>query len=150
MSEQQQNETIPNNHVVAVISGPAAAEAVTRELQQDGFDQLLLFRGNDIAETVDPKGENAGPLAKLVKAVQDHLSEEPNFLTQYQEEARNGNDVVAVQVQNKDQAYEVKEILERHGARNLRFFGLLSVTDLSPESNPSLRSADSPEPQSGV
>jgi hypothetical protein len=44
----------------------------------------------------------------------------------------------------------VAGVLVRHGARNVRYFGTLAVVDLTPATNPSARSADSPEPQSNV
>jgi hypothetical protein len=141
---------LPNNHVVAVINGSSAAQAATEELRTNGFPETTVMEGEEAALKLDPKGENASLLGKVFKAVQDHLSEEPNYLTQYQEEARQGNSVVAVEVKERDQAEAVSEILQRHGARNVRFFGKLAVADLSLETNPTARSADSPERQSGV
>lgn len=141
----QEKEHIPDNHVVAVISGQQASEAAARDLQSRGFGHALLFHGDEVAEKVDPKGEHSGPIGRVVKAVQDHLSEEPDYLEQYQEEARAGNEVVAVRVDDRDQAEAVKEILEQHGARNVRFFGKLAVTDLSLTTNPSARSTEAPE-----
>ena len=48
-------------------------------------------------------------------------------------------------VKGQDEAEAAKEILERYSARNIRFFGKLAVTDLTPLSNPSSRSEESPE-----
>ena len=143
-------DNIPNNHVIAVISGKESGETAARELQGRGFFQTHLFRGEEAAETIDARGENSGILTKVLKAAQDHLSEEPNFLAQYQEEARNGNEVIAVKADNQEQANEIKDILDRHGARNVRFFGTLAVADLTPESNPTARSEESAERQSNV
>lgn len=146
MSEQQQ-ERIPDNHVVAVISGTAASEEVQQDLEREGFGQAVLFRGDEVAERVDPKGEHSGPFTKIIRAIQDHFSEQTNYLTQYQEEARSGNVVIAVPVDDRDQAEAVRTIVERNGARNVRYFGKLAVTDLTPDTNPSARSAESPEVQ---
>ena len=134
-----------NNHVVAVLGDHDASTAAAKSLQREGFTQATLFRGDEVAETLDPKGEKSAPIAKVIKMVEDHLSEEPNYLAQYQEEARAGKDVVAVPVDDDDQAEQVQTILQRHGAQNVRYFGALAVTDLTPESNPSTRSAESPE-----
>jgi hypothetical protein len=139
------HEQLPNNHVVGVINGAEAAEAARCELQQAGFFGAYLFEGDDVTMVMDPKGERAGPIASIFKAIQDHLSEEPNYLAQYQEEAKAGNEVIAVKADNQEQADAIREILERHGARNIRFFGRLAVADLTPASNPTPRSADSPE-----
>jgi hypothetical protein len=131
---------------MAVIDSHAEAVEAEDELKSHGYGEARLLRGESIAEEVDPKSEKAAnPVSKAIKAVQDHLSEEPNYLAQYQEEARAGHDVVAVMVEGPDQAEDVREILESHGARNVRFFGRFAVSDLTPESNPTTRSEDSPE-----
>lgn len=139
-------KSIPANHVMAVISGPAAASAALNKLHHQGFADAILFEGEEIADQIDPKGEHAGPVGKAVKAAGDHLSEEPSYLAQYQEEARHGNSVIAVPIASRDESASVQELLEQHGASNIRFFGRLAVTDLTPESNPSSSSsAESPE-----
>ena len=136
---------LPENHVFGVISGSESAERAVSELQAAGFTQTTILRGDDVAEEIDPKGETSGPFKKLVRAVQDHLSEESGYFAQYQEEARAGKDVVAVQVEDRDAADAAKEVLQKHGAVNLRYFGGFAVTDLTPESNPSTRSEESPD-----
>jgi hypothetical protein len=134
-----------DDHVVAVVTGSQASEQLARELERHGFEHTHLFRGDDVAEKIDPKGERSGPVQKVVKLVQDHLSEETDYLKQYEEEALAGNEVIAVHVDNGEQAEAVKSILERYGARNVRYFGKLAVTDLSLTSNPTARSDEVPE-----
>ena len=143
----KQIDDVPYEHVLAVINGRAAADDVEQTLHRNGFGETVQLLDDDVAEHTDPKGENAGLLGKALKAVQDHLSEQPNYLAQYQEEARNGNTVIAVRVAERDQVDQVRQILESKGAHNLRYFGRLAVTDLTPDTNPSTRSEDSPEVQ---
>jgi len=145
MSQRHIDEQLPDDHVVAVIAGEDAAKQAASELHAAGFAETSLIEGDEATKIFDARGERSGALAKVVKAVQDHLSEEPNYLAQYQEEARSGNEIVAVKVDDHDQAETAKLILERHGARNIRYFGKLAVSDLSPGTNPTTRSADSPE-----
>src|SRR5262249_18069364 len=90
-------------------------------------------------------GERASLPGLIVKVIEHHLSEEPNYLAQYQEEARNGREVIAVKVEGQQQVQAVAEIMERYGARNVRHFGALAVADLTPMSNPSKPSDQSPE-----
>jgi hypothetical protein len=147
----EKNETnIPNDHVVGVISGGVAAQTAQSELAAAGFGETEMLQGEEAAITFDAKGEHSNIVERLVKGVQEHFSEEPNYLAQYEEEARRGNTVVAVKVESRDEADAVKEILDRHGGRNIRYFGKLSVADLSPESNPSARSEESPEPSANT
>jgi hypothetical protein len=49
-----------------------------------------------------------------------------------------------VAVGEREQANTVRDVLERHGAQNIRFFSRLAVTDLTPLSNPTPRSDASP------
>jgi hypothetical protein len=143
MSEDQKKR-VPNNHVLAVLSGEAAADVARKALEREGYETTVVFRGDEVAETIDPKGEHSGPLGFIVKAVEDHLSEEQTYLAQYQEEARAGKEVVAVPVEDRDHADAARDVLERHGAQNIRYFGTLAVHDLTPETNPSTRAAESP------
>jgi hypothetical protein len=130
---------LPNNHVLAVISGTIAARQAAETLAREGFPDAEVFEGTEFAEKVDAKGNNSGLVAKVVKSVEDHLSDETNYLMQYEEEARRGNEVIAVPVPKKEDAEKIRDILIRHNARNVRYFGHLAVSDLSGE-NPSARS----------
>jgi hypothetical protein len=142
MSEQATK--IPNNHVMAVMPSSGAVESAKSELVRNGFGENELLRGESGAREVDAKGDS-GAVAKVVKGLADHLSEQQNYLAQYEEEARNGAPVLAVHVKNEEEAEAAKEILEHYSARNIRFFGKLAVHDLSPGTNPSSRSEESPE-----
>jgi hypothetical protein len=145
MTEQTTTTKIPNNHVIAVLPSDGAIKSAISDLTRNGFDDNTVLRGEGVTNEVDPKAENSGAIGNLARAVGDHLSEEQNFLAQYQEEARSGNAVLAIHVKDKDQAEAATQILEKYSARNIRFFGKLAVTDLSPLSNPSTRSEDSAE-----
>src|SRR5438046_885992 len=85
----------PRDHVFAVVPSRDAARATIEALIKDGFRESIVFEGEDVTREVDPKGEQAGPLEKVLKAIGDHLSEQPNYLSQYQEEARSGHVVLA-------------------------------------------------------
>jgi hypothetical protein len=135
----------PRDHVFAVVPSPDTARTTIEALMQHGFTESVVFEGEDVTREVDPKGENANPLEKVLKMIGDHLSEQPNFLSQYQEEARNGRVVLAVHVENGDEAQRAADVLYAQGGQNIRYFGALAVADLSPMTNPSSRSEESPE-----
>jgi hypothetical protein len=130
-------KNIPANNVMAVIDGKAAAFEALVELHKEGFTDAAVFEGEESTEQVEAKTEHTGPVETAVKAAGEHLSEESSYLAQYQEEARLGKQIISVPVANHDAAAQVQEALAKHGARNIRFFGRLAVTDLTPESNPS-------------
>ena len=135
----------PRDHVFAVVPSRDAARTTLEALIQAGFTESIVFEGEEAANEVDAKGEKANPIEKVLKAIGDHLSEQPNYLSQYQEEARNGKVVIAVHVKDGDNAQRAAEILHKQGGQNIRYFGALAVADLSPISNPSSRSEESPE-----
>jgi hypothetical protein len=135
----------PRDHVFAVLPSRDAARSTVEALMRAGFRESIVFEGEDVTHDVDPKGEQAGPLEKVLKAIGDHLSEQPNYLSQYQEEARNGRVVLAVRAKNGDDAQRAADILHSQGGQNIRYFGALAVADLSPLSNPSSRAEESPE-----
>lgn len=145
MSNESPNLT--DHHIVAVIDARPEAETALQELRQAGYVDPLLLTGEEGAQQIDAKNENSHLLGRILGAVQDHLSEATNYLRQYEEEARNGNYVVAVEAPDRDAADRAQHVLERNGGRNIRFFGALAVSDLTPQTNPSFRSDESPEPQ---
>lgn len=141
----EQATKIPDNHVLAVMPSQGASKSAMGDLERSGFTDNTVMRGEAVAREVDAKGDKSGPIGKVVKALADHMSEQQNYLAQYEEEARNGNAVLAVHVKGEQEADAAKEILERYSGRNIRFFGKLAVTDMTPLSNPSSRSEESPE-----
>jgi hypothetical protein len=81
---------------------------------------------------------------RILQRLSNHLSEETQFLDQYEEAVRNGQTVVAVKADGDDEVERAREVLQRHGAMNIRYFGRLAVSDLTPDSNPSARSDEPP------
>ena len=144
MQENTTTENLTNNHLVAVIDGEESARQAAQELLASGFQDPVVLSGEEGARQIDAMGEHSGVFARIFSLVENHLSEATNFMKQYEEEARNGKQVVAVEVPGREQAEPARQVLERNGARNIRFFGKLAVTDLSPNSNPSARAEDSP------
>jgi hypothetical protein len=143
--EEKDSKGIQSLHgqVVAVISGGAEAQSAVNSLREGGFAGGAIYSGEELVEKVDAKGENAGLLTKALRAVQDHLSEETNYLHQYQEEARVGKQVVTVPAKDIHEAEQARDVLERHGAHNIRFFDSLAVVDLE-LTNPTARSDNQP------
>jgi hypothetical protein len=132
-----QDTKIPDNHVLAVIHGDSAADALERELRRKGFEETMILGGAAAQEKIDVAGEESNPIAGAMKALAGHLSDQVAYLEQYEEQARQGNKIVAVKVEDRDQAQDVKDVLEQYGAFNVRFFGKLAVTDMTAATNPS-------------
>jgi len=138
---------IPGNHVVGVISASKSVDEAVGRLRKAGFEDVLVM------PHVDAKGEGTNPLSALVEKLTGHLSDETGYLDQYKEATESGGIVLAVGADQCEEADRVREILELEGAVNVRYFGRLAVTDMTPETNPSAPSDDAPsggrEPQRG-
>ncbi len=70
---------------------------------------------------------------------------ETGYLDQYQEATRNGGVVLAVGADQGEEADRAREIMELEGAMNIRYFGKLAVTDMTPPTNPSAPSDAKPQ-----
>jgi hypothetical protein len=130
-------------HAVAVINGFEAARSAARALKDAGFSEVTLYTSGQLEAEVDAKGDNSNFITKALRSLEDHLSEENNYLHQYQEEAKLGNQVLAVAVPDREGAERASEIIMEHGGHNVRYFAGLAVVDLDPAS-PTARSDAQP------
>ena len=135
------SETIPANHVVALVGDSATASAVAAALTEHGLEAPLIVSNEMVGERL---AAESGFVDRALQTLFGHLSEEVNYLDQYEEAARNGQTVVAVKANDDDEIQQASDILQKHGAMNVRFFGRLAVTDLTPDSNPSHGSDETP------
>jgi electron transfer flavoprotein alpha subunit len=133
-----QETRIPANHVVGVVKGHAAVEQTIEALRGAGFHEVLVM------EHVDATGEGANPLAALIEKLAGQLSEETGIIDQYKEQTEAGGIVLAVRVESKGEAERVSETMDIFGAVNIRLFGRLAVSDLTPGTNPSAPSDERP------
>jgi hypothetical protein len=134
-------ETIPGNHVVALVKNAATGSAVADELSAAGFERAIVVDDSRVGERLEAE---SGTVERILQRLSNHLSEETQFLDQYEEAVRNGQTVVAVKADGDDEVERAREVLQRHGAMNIRYFGRLAVSDLTPDSNPSARSDEPP------
>jgi len=134
-------EAIPANHVVALVRDSATASAVAAALTEQGLEAPLLVSNDMVGERLSAE---SGIVDRALQTLFGHLSEQGNYLEQYEEAARNGQTVVAVKANNDEEVQRAASILEKHGAADVRFFGRLAVTDLTPASNPSHTSDEAP------
>ena len=136
-TDETKSDSVSGDYVLAVVSTPGTAEKAVDELVSQGHEPASVLSERDFAEILDPTGSEAGGIKGFFKRFAGHLSEQPNFQAQYKEEAGNGKGIVAVHVKDRKEAETgVSRILATHGAMNMRHFGTLAVTDLTPDTNP--------------
>ena len=133
-----QETRIPANHVVGVVSGEGSIERAKQALHSAGFDDVLVM------DKVEATGDGGNPISGFIEKLAGHLSDQVGYIDQYKEQTEAGGTVLAVKVEDHDQAERVRSTLETFGAVNIRLFGRLAVSDLTPESNPSAPSDERP------
>jgi len=130
---------IPTNHVVGVISGSKSADDAVSRLHKAGYEDVLVLHH------VDNLGEGVNPLSALIEKISGHLSDETGYLDQYEAATEKGDVVLAVGAEHGEAADRAREIMELEGAMNIRYFGKLAVTDMTPPTNPSAPSDAQPQ-----
>lgn len=128
MSKKQTR--IPDNHVVGVLHDDQEVDAAVSEAQQAGYADLLVLRH------IEAGGAGAQSLSALLERVGGHLRDQPAYLEQYRRETDHGGAVMAVKVADPDEADETRQLMERHGATSLRFFGRFAAADMMRVTNP--------------
>jgi hypothetical protein len=113
---------VPTNHVVALVGGASTASSIASEMRDRGLDA------------------ESGLVARGLQKLFGPMSEQSNYLRQYEEAVRRGQTVIAVKAEGRYAVNLARQVLDRHGASDIRLFGQLAVTDLSPDSNPSVGS----------
>jgi len=126
-----QETKIPPNHVVGVVSGEGAVERARQAIERAGFNEILVM------DRVDATGEGVNPLTSFIEKLAGHLSDQTGYIEQYKEQTEAGGTVLAVKVEDKDEAERVRATMETFGALNIRHFGVFAISDLTPETNPS-------------
>ena len=139
-----QETKIPANHVVGVVSGDGSVERTRQALQREGFDEILVM------DRVDATGDGVNPITGFFEKLAGHLSDETGYMDQYKEQTEAGGTVLAVKIEDKDDAERVRATMELMGAVNIRLFGRFAVSDLTPESNPSAPSGERPTAPSRI
>jgi phage-related minor tail protein len=136
-TDETKSESLSGDYVLAVVSTPGTAEKAVEELLSHGHEPASVLSERDFAEILDPTGSESGGIKGFLKRFGGHLSEQQNFQAQYKEEAGTGKGIVAVHVKDRYEAETgVASILATHGGMNMRHFGTLAVTDLTPDTNP--------------
>jgi hypothetical protein len=133
--------TIPSNHIIALVSGAATGAAVASELTNRGLEPPLIVSGEKLSDRLEAE---SGLVTRTLQKLFSPLSEQSSYLRQYEEAVRRGQTVVVVSATDHDAVSVARGVLDKHGAVDVRLFGQLAVTDLTPDSNPSAASDQYP------
>ena len=121
----------PRNYVVAAID-PPHGEAAMNALLSAGFGSNAVrhedgVRVLEIKETITVQRT---PLKRAAVNVSAAITDEGLMGQQYFDEAEAGASLIAVLAPEPRLVTHAREILARHGARRIRFYGDKTITDL--------------------
>ena len=125
----------PTDRVVGIIDDAGDVQGALCDLKSAGFgpDDIRLLTGEAGARRIDIKGDEHGPLAHVVRSVQEVLgSYEIEHLTRYEQELLAGHfgiGVIAHDVQGQD---KVRQILKAHHGHFINYYSRWVVEYLEP------------------
>jgi len=124
----------PINEVLAVLPDRSEAEHAMRDLALAGFsiDSMRVLHEEEASEKiVGAIGQNAGLATRIFKFIEQMHTDGAVYLEQYREAGRKGKEVLAVRAESAKKVDLVREVLSRHYAENVRYFGTWEIKDLS-------------------
>jgi hypothetical protein len=122
----------PTNRLVAVIDDPADAAAAMAELTAGGIPMrdLDLLRGEEGADRMDGTGAVAGWLGRLRRAFDFTLMDQLVDFAAYERALRDGRAVVMVHVHGDRPKAAAHQVLKRHGAHFVNYYGRFATEEL--------------------
>jgi hypothetical protein len=119
----------PTGYVVAVLEPQAVAGAVDAlRAGPCAPDEVRPFSGQEVLDLAAGAERAQTPLQRLESAL---ASDEGEAQTEYLDEARRGRSFLVVHAPDAGQTERVRQVLAAHGARQMRHYGRLVMTDLS-------------------
>lgn len=122
----------PRHRVVAALPEPSEAARAIDELEAVGFprDRIYGLYGEDGLRRLDPTGRHHGFRGRLLRTTQMIIAAGDD-ITIDAEHIAEGGVVLTVPAANPDEAGRAAHVLKAHGGTHVRYFGRLTVTELS-------------------
>jgi len=121
----------PKHYVLAAINATDAAAAVEALLSAGfGSNSVRLEESAGVLRIRAAIYEQRTPLQRAAASVSRTLTDEGLMSQDYFEEAEAGASLIAVLAPEPRLVTEAGRILASHGARRIRFYGDLTITDL--------------------
>ena len=125
--------TYPTNRLLGVVDDPAVADAMVRDLAGAGFagDAVDVLVGEAGRDRLARLGARPSPLSRIVRVFQFmSMDQTPDFLV-YERALVDGHAVVAVRAAGRDAMLPASDVLRRHGAHFLNWFGRFMTEELT-------------------
>lgn len=125
----------PTNRVLGSVGDDGNVKAAVDALLQAGFDRkdIEILHGEEALERLDPAGAKQGFVTQFRRTLARTFAgfEEFSHLKQDLDEVRAGRFVIMVAAKRPAQRIAAADILNRHGARFVEFYGRWAWEDLS-------------------
>jgi hypothetical protein len=125
----------PTNKVVGIIDDVSDAQAALRDLKAAGFtaDHIQVLTGEEGAHRLDPKGDEHGPLAHIVRSTQQLLGDyEIQDATRHAQELLAGHFGIGVTAHYEDERDKARQILKVHHGHFINFYSPWMMENLEP------------------
>ncbi len=128
--ERFPTSSFPKDHIVAVLDIFEEAEQAVQDLQHNGYqaEHIFLFHGQDFIAARKATEQESG-LTKLMHIFQG-TTDEGFTGSMYLEEAYQGHEILAVYEPHADQIERIRDVLDTHHARLIKYFDTWTTTDL--------------------
>ena len=125
----------PTNKVVGIIDDARDAQAALHDLREAGFtdSQIRVLTGKEGAHRIDPRGDQHGLLAHMLRSTQKALGDyEIQHATRHEEEMLAGHFGIGVAIHDKGDFDKALKILKSHHGHFINFYGALIMEMLKP------------------
>src|SRR5690606_31440395 len=125
-------QAYPENHVLAAFASRADAAAALDDLRTEGVPEaeVAVYAGEEGADGLDADGTAHGFGSVLVRSIQFFFTDRDR-LAEYQAAVEKGGVVIAAQSEDDDRKHLLSSVFQRHGGTDVRFFGAMTVENLS-------------------
>ena len=120
----------PKDRVLGIFDHQDSAKRAMDTLRAAGYDRVQRYAGQRGAISLDSQGSEHGIAASAERTI-EHIASDVSDLEEYDVAVRDGHIVLAVLVEDGDRRQDVGDMLHRHGASLIRYFGSLAVETLS-------------------
>lgn len=127
----QRAEVFPTHSLVAAFHSVDAMNAAIDELSKQGFAQneMRSFAGEEGMNKIDFDGTARGSAAEVLRSLQ-HIGADCTYLERYEKYMTDGDCILMVHAPQKDRKQIAADILRRHSAYRVTYFGMLVIEEV--------------------
>ncbi|XGC81220.1 hypothetical protein ACES2L_01835 [Bdellovibrio bacteriovorus] len=123
----------PNHYTAAFFATREAAEKAIDDLELEGYEDedFNIFEGDRGVDAIDLEGSHHTMLERFMRQfIKFSDSAEWRFLSEADQELRNGHILICVPTGNDHDKTEVIDVFKRNGAYDIRYFTPLYIEEV--------------------